>query len=316
MEIIMVYSEITAYMPKSLQPTLKRLFSTFPGIIEEIRFKTNRPLCISAGAAILFVDAEGGITDNIAAAYTVTDTDMTIIFKNICENSVYAYLDEIRKGFITIRGGHRVGFTGRAITSPSGAIENFGDISSINIRVAREIKGSADPMMKHILRDGKILNTLVVSPPQMGKTTVLRDITRQLSTLKYKTAVADDRGEISAMYRGVPQNDLGPLTDVMFNAPKHLAVVMMLRSMSPDVIITDEIATEEDVGALMLAFGSGVSIIASAHGSNKDEILQKPIFKPLFANCVFENIIMLSRKTFSRDGRVVDSFLQFENISL
>lgn len=264
--------------------------------IDEMRFRASKPLSFVSGNKIWFVDESGKPISNEKDAYIVLKNSILMFFRSICENSVYAYLDEIRKGFLTIRGGHRVGFVGRAICDNNNCIENFRDISSINVRIARQAIGSANVIMRDILNRNSIRNTLIISPPGVGKTTILRDITRQLSVNGFKVGVADDRGEISAMYKGIPQNDIGVNTDVIENAPKEAGITILLRTMSPKVIITDEIVSKEEVSAVCYARGSGCAIIATAHGQNFDEIQNKPVYKPLFENHVFDNIIMLRRE--------------------
>lgn len=284
--------EILEYMPGILQRILRTVFDTSNYSIEEIRLRANQPLMLGIEGENCVVSPSGAIAREWKAGYKVTYADIRSVFHAACENSVYAYLEEIKQGFITLRGGHRVGFTGRAVVS-GGVIENFREISSMNIRIAHEVLTAAEPVMKDIVVDGRVRSTLVIAPPAVGKTTMLRDITRRVSNMGFRTGVADDRGEIAAMYKGVPQNAIGYQTDVMDNAPKDLAVVLMLRSMAPQVIVTDELATAADVGAVLAAAGTGISMIASTHGARVDDVKQRSVLKPLFAAGVFEQAILL-----------------------
>lgn len=286
--------EILNYMPDNLKPMLQRTLELSAGNLEEIRFRVGRPLIISASGGNSAVKADGSLSESVNGAYEVTEADIRRIFQAICENSVYAYIDEIRQGFVTIRGGHRVGFAGRAV-APCGRVENFREISSLNFRVAREMIGAADSIMNDIYSERGIINTLLVSPPLVGKTTMLRDIARQISDRGIKVGIADDRGEIAAMYRGIPQNDVGLQTDVLDGAPKAEAITMLLRSMAPQVIISDEISTAADAEALSQAFGTGVGVIASAHGGSFEEVMARDLLRPLFGNGGFRQVIVLSR---------------------
>ncbi len=299
--------EILNYVPKHLQTILSGTFTVSGESIQEIRVRIGRPLIVSTVTGSFAVLADGSVSPAVGGAYIVSEADLRQIFQAICENSVYAYLDDIRQGFITIKGGHRVGFVGRAVVS-DGKIENFRDISSLNIRIAREIDGAANEIIGKVLSPaGNVINTLIVSPPMGGKTTVLRDLARQISDKGTKTAIIDDRGEIAALYRGVPQNDIGVQSDVIENAPKAEAVIMMLRSMSPQLMITDEIATSEDAAAIAQCFGTGVSVIGSTHGDSIDEVMSRKILKPLFGGTGFKRIILLQREGTGLNMRICGS---------
>ncbi len=283
---------ILNYLPIHIRELLKPVFDTTD--ITEIRLRIGCPLVVGVGKENHTVSTMRGLTDNYAQGYMVSNEDVKHTFRNVCENSIYAHLDEIRQGFVTINGGHRVGFCGRGIMD-GGKIENFRDISSINIRVAHQVKGFADFVMPHISDGKRIESTLVIAPPLMGKTTLLRDMTRQISNLGIKVGLVDERGEIAALYKGEAQNDIGIHTDVIENAPKQLATLMLLRTMSPQVIVTDEVATDEEVKALLYAFGTGVTLIASTHGESLDEVKRREVLKPLFRAEVFKKAVLPSQ---------------------
>jgi stage III sporulation protein AA len=176
-------------------------------------------------------------------------------------------------------------------------VENFREISSLNIRVARELKGAANDIIDSVLDPaGEVVNTLIVSPPMGGKTTVLRDLARQISDKGIKTAIIDDRGEIAALYKGVPQNNIGVQSDVIENAAKAEGIVMMLRSMSPQLMITDEIVSCQDAEAISQCFGTGVAVIGSTHGGSVEEVLARPVLKPLIGGMGFKRIVMLQKE--------------------
>ena len=306
------YREILRNFPPDMREILEKAMAETGENLQEIRVRCGKPLILETSTGSFAVGTQGALSPAIGGAYVVNESEIRMIFQAVCENSVYAYMDEIRQGFITIKGGHRVGFTGRAVVE-SDKIENFRDISSLNIRVAHEVIGAANYIIGNILEpDGKICNTLLVSPPMVGKTTVLRDLARQLSDKGIKTAVADDRGEICALFRGVPQNDVGVQTDVIENAPKAEAVTMLLRTMSPELIVTDEIATAKDCDAIMQAFGTGVSVIASTHGSSAEEILKRENIKELLGGIGFKKIIVLTRDGFGLNTRILGNVTEVE----
>lgn len=289
------YNEILSYFPPHFKCMLKRSVNVLGDSLQEIRIRAKMPLVLGTASGNFAISPDGGISPAVGGAYIVKESDIRQIFTAICENSVYAFMEDIRQGFITIKGGHRVGIAGRAVSGRNG-IENFREISSLNVRIAREVVGAANYIIDDIQKDGGIINTLLVSPPMGGKTTVLRDLARQISDKGIKTALADDRGELAAIFKGVPQNDIGLQTDVIENAPKSEAVIMMLRSMSPQLIITDEIATQRDADAILKCFGTGVSVIASTHGKSAEEVLQRESLRQLFSEIGFEQIIVLQKE--------------------
>ena len=258
--------------------------------IEEIRLRSSKPL-------ILKIGQETYITD-----YIVKQQDILQAFEKICENSVYSYRRQICDGYITIRGGNRVGIVGSAVID-NGQVININYISSLNFRIAREQIGCSNTIIREIIDEtnNSIYNTLIVSPPGCGKTTFLRDIIRNISNgikeigFKGKTVgVVDERGEIAAMYKGIPQNDIGTRTDVVDNMPKPEAMRMLVRSMSPDVISCDEIGSIEDIKAIDYAMCCGVKGIFTAHGKNLEEIEHNPELSKLLNKHIFERIILLN----------------------
>ncbi len=287
-------TEVLPYFPGKIRYALEQLAVAQWLDVEEIRLRANAPLTISVWGESCFVTETGGISNHEKDALRVTQNEVQTTYLAVCENSVYAHMEEIRQGFITIRGGHRVGICGKAVVE-DGMIKTFREISSLNIRIAHEVIGVADGIINKIVCGTEVKSTLIISPPQTGKTTLLRDITRQISNRGFKTGVADDRGELGAMFDGVAQNDLGAQTDLIDNAPKADAILLLLRTMSPKVIISDEIACEKDVNAIRLAHGTGVSIVATTHGRCLDEIKRRAVLKPIFQDNVFEQIILLQR---------------------
>lgn len=285
---------VLRYMPEGIKQMLLGLVSKERIDIEEIRLRSNSPLTIGVWGESCFITPNGGITNHESNAYTVSADEVQASFGKICDNSVYAHLEEIRCGYITLSGGHRVGICGKAVCS-EGKITAFKEISSLNFRIANQIIGIADGVMDKIVCGGEINSTLVIAKPQMGKTTLLRDIIRQVSNRGFKCGVADDRGELAAVYGGVPCNSVGAQTDIIDGAPKAAAIEMLLRTMSPKVIISDEIASKRDVVALRTAAGTGVKIIASTHGDCIDDVLGRKMLAPLFEDRIFDCAIVLRR---------------------
>ena len=197
-------------------------------------------------------------------------------------------------GYITIKGGHRIGLTGNVILS-KGQVINISHIYSLNFRIAREILNCSNIAIPYILNGFRVYNTLIVSPPGRGKTTILRDLIRKLSDeIKLNVGVVDERGEIAAMYKGTPQNSIGDRTDILDNIPKAIGMRMLIRSMNPKVIVADEIGTHEDIEAIKYAVCSGVSGIFTAHANNLEDIKRNPILNSLYDLNILERILLIN----------------------
>lgn len=248
--------------------------------IEEIRLRSGKKISVKVENKNLILDYRLGIDELLE------------IFQKICEHSIYTYQKEIGEGFITIKGGHRVGIAGNCVIE-DGKVKNINYISSLNIRIAREKRNCSENIIKYIIQNNEIKNTLIVSKPGVGKTTMLRDCIRIISESGRTCGIVDERGEISAMYRGMPQNDVGPLSDVMCNVSKSQGMRMLIRSMSPDVIACDEIGSNEDVEAIKYAICSGVKGIFTAHGDSFEEIMLNQNLKDLYEKHLIEVIVFL-----------------------
>ena len=276
---MIIREQIVQNLPINIREKVNALSDNVFSELEEIRLRVNKQLMIytSNGAKPL--------------PHIVSLSEIENCLQIISGASVYAFLEEIKNGFITLSGGHRVGLCGRVVMQGAEVI-NIKQISGINIRIARQIKGSANGIIPYIVSNDTVQNTLIISPPQCGKTTILRDAARQIGA-KYKVSIIDERGEISAVCNGVPQYDVGEMTDTIDLCSKTIVIPLMLRSMSPDVIMTDEIA-EEDISAIKQALSCGVKIVATAHGDDALSTIKRIKMQPLIEQ--FGCVITLSRK--------------------
>jgi len=253
--------------------TLKdQLYGIIPDSIFRIMAESNirniREIRMRAGKNIILVTDGSIYKTNLYAS----KEDVISVIQNASCSSVYAFVDEIKNGFITLKGGHRIGICGRAVIK-KGEITNIVDFSGINIRIAKEIKGCANKLAE--ISKGE--STLIISPPGCGKTTILRDFARILGA-KSNVCIVDERGEIAASYRGIPQFDVGLMTDVLDLCPKKEGIEIVLRGMSPQYIITDEIG-KGDVTAVNKGLLCGVKFILSAHGDSISDTLKRLDFE-------------------------------------
>lgn len=270
--------------------------------LEEIRLRATKPLIIQKNGSDYFIDINKQITPNYKKELIkISGEEIAKTLLIMSNYSIYAIEDELRQGFITIYGGHRVGFVGRVVAEGA-KIKVIKNISSLNIRIAREVKGCSDYLIKELYYDG-FKNTLIVSPPGCGKTTLLRDMIRNLSygNMKkenggYKICVIDERSEIAGCYMGIPQKDIGIRSDVLDACPKASGIYLSLRSMSPDIIAVDEIGSEEELPVLKYAMNCGVKLIATAHGSDYNDIIRRNSIKEMLNSGLIEKLIILSRK--------------------
>ena len=278
--------EILRIMPRFIAEEIVHL--NLNNSITEIRIRSKNKI-------IVICSKNEFVLDLIASPKIILD-----ILLNVSKMSIYAIQTDLNNGFVVIRGGHRIGVCGEVVYE-NGRIKNIKNICSLNIRVARQIFGCADSVMPQIIINGIFQNTLIVSPPGCGKTTLLRDIIRQISngikTLGINgknVSLIDERGEIASCYDGAPTLDIGIRTDVMSNIDKSTGMSMVIRSMAPDIIATDEIGSAKDILAIKAAILSGVKVIFTMHGDSLKSVLENTNVKELIDMNVFSKIILLS----------------------
>ncbi|NLN48432.1 MAG: stage III sporulation protein AA [Clostridiales bacterium] len=293
--------EILDFMPPNIGGIIKSVQENLLNKMEEIRLRLGKPLMVCGDSWDYYVDHYGQFVEDPNFAYIITKTDIKRATEIIQSFSVYSVNEELKNGYITIPGGHRIGVSGKVVFKDDD-IRTIKDISFINYRVARTIPGAADKVMKYLLDEsGCMYNTIIISPPQCGKTTLLRDIVRQLSNgivaLKIrgkKVGLVDERSELAACFMGEPKNDVGVRTDVLDACPKAKGIIIMIRSMSPEIIATDEIGRPEDADALLDAANAGVKIIATMHGRDVEDLYKKIELRKIHHN-LFERVIILGR---------------------
>lgn len=266
--------------------------------LQELRLRMKDPFIILYEGKEYFVAENGSLVKDAEDAYEIQPGDIKETIEYISSFSLYAYEDEIRQGFITVQGGHRIGLAGKVILE-QGRVKSVKHISFINIRMSHEKKGCGTEIMPYIYEGNQICHTLIISPPGCGKTTLLRDLVRMISNgfrnhPGVSVGVVDERSEIGACYRGVPQNDVGIRTDILDCCPKAEGMLMLIRSMSPAVIAVDEIGKREDIDALAYVMNCGCQMLATVHGASVDDVKNKPVLRKLVEEKLFKRFIVLS----------------------
>ncbi len=295
-------------LPKNLFSLIRKLPNEITNHLEEIRVREGRPLEVIFNGTYGFLTRAGEVVKEyrMNSVYTATHEDCMQLLDLLTNHSLYTMEEELKRGFITVRGGHRVGLAGTTVLE-HGHVKQLRAISSFNIRIAKEVINNGKGILPYLLDHPakNIYHTLIISPPQQGKTTLVRDFARLCSYGMWmqndmgwralKVGIVDERSEIAACYHGVPTFDVGPRTDVLDSCPKAEGMMMMIRSMSPEVLVVDEIGRDEDASAIHEAVHAGIRIVATAHGQSMEDVKSRPLFRNLMADQVFSRFIVLHR---------------------
>lgn len=295
---------LSSGIARAVSAWLERTAPSRRETLEEIRIRKGLPLCLVLSSGDVFLSPTGTEVGP-ESSFRPDGGEVEKTFALLTDCSAYAMETELATGYVTLPGGHRVGLAGRmsAFSSEKYALR---EVHGFNIRIARHIKGVSEKILPEILTGGpekRPRSTLIVSPPRAGKTTMLRDLTRVLSEGRSEmnlrpchVGVVDERSEIAACYEGVPQHDLGPRVDVLDRCPKAMGMMMLIRSMSPDVVVTDEIGGDADARACAEACAAGAAILASAHARDIDDLARRPYSSWLINKGYFEVFVVLSRR--------------------
>lgn len=282
--------EILRLLPESISYSIRKRVGSNWHHLQEIRLRLYKPIELS------FYNRTEWIKD-----CKFTTLERNYVLNQLSEHSLYRLETELKEGFITVSGGHRVGLAGKVATE-KGRIKGLQLITSFNIRIAQEVIGLAQSVINYMYHQSQPLHTLLVGAPQSGKTTLLRDIARLMSegtkqTPSKKVVIIDERSEIAACHNGISQFDLGNRIDIIDACPKADGIMMAIRSLSPDIIVVDEIGKQEDVNALLDVFHAGVTIISTVHGSSVTNVQKRHSLRTLFSSIIFERYISLSFDT-------------------
>ena len=275
-------------MPAALRQRALSLSLEKQAQAEELRLRTGRPL------SVVLPGEERSL-----GGPPLDSRELEQVVEIASHASFHAVQDQVRRGYLTMAGGHRIGLCGTAVMR-AGEIYSLGRLSSVNIRIARQVIGAADPVLAAVCPDGRLTSTLILAPPGLGKTTLLRDLIRQVSDgqgcISMRVSVADERGEVAGMYQGRAQLDVGGRTDVLEGCPKAQGLMLLLRSMNPQVLAADEITAPEDVLALRAAVGCGVVLLATAHGESRMDLERRALYRPVLEEHLFQKLVRIRQE--------------------
>lgn len=280
---------LASLFPKSEQAFWQVVFRNVEGLTE-VRLRAQKPALAYRNGKEFFLGPDGRFTATLHGCRQFSAQELSDLLLHLCKYSLYAYEEELREGYLTLEGGHRLGVAGQ-IAMDHGRIQNVRNVAFLNFRLASQIMGAADEILPLVYRGGDLKSTLIVSPPGCGKTTLLRDLIRQVSNGNVygkglNVGVVDERSEIGGSHLGVPQNDLGLRTDVLCGCPKALGMRLLVRTMSPDVIAVDELGKQEDLDEIREAKRCGVRLLATLHGKGREDVIARGL-EEYFDVCLF-----------------------------
>ena len=287
-------SALKKYLPKEIFAALNGIDEHVSLRVEEIRMRSARPLMVYTAEKGYCVGTDSRLQDN--RGMFISEAQVEQIFHAITGRSPYAYEEEIRQGFLTLSSGIRAGLAGSAVIH-AGDIKTYKSVNGINFRIPREVLGISKKLLPYISKDRSLVNTLVISAPKLGKTTLVRDVARcagsGIGLIPCKVSLIDERQELAACIYGQPLFDVGTETDVITGVVKHIGVFMALRALSPDVIVTDEIGKSADLEALREVANGGVVMITTAHAYDFESLLYRLFFKKIFDERLFDAYVVL-----------------------
>ena len=283
------FTVVAALLPPRLRRGMEGLPYPVRRRVEEVRLRAGQMPMVVLNGEELPLPADGPISER----------ELSLTLEVATRASTHTALEQLRQGYFTLRGGHRVGLCGTAVTE-DGRVKSFRHLSSLNIRIAHVVSGCGEEVLTRLRAGGSFPNTLILAPTGGGKTTLLRDLVRLLSNGGTRVGLADERGEVAALWEGVPQFDVGEHTDVLEGCPKAVGLMLLLRGMNPQLLACDEVTDPADCAALERCSNSGVGLLATLHARKVEDLAQKPLYRALLARGLFQRTVVIHRDSEER----------------